>query len=208
MVQLYDYLFKLIFTGDAGTGKTTILHKLSNTKYPSVPTIGVDYSAFYHKIAKIDNEKIKDGNIKCQVWDTAGQEKFAPIIRSYYSNVAAAIIVYDITDHSTFGKIDYWYNDLITNIKHDIPVIIVGNKTDQKYKRVITTEEGKNKADKLNCLFFETNKDDNSVLLMMDCLLKNVYKNKDEINQGIRKGEDILKDLADYDKNRGCCCIC
>lgn len=208
MVKIYDYLFKLIFIGDAGTGKTTILHKLSNTKYTSVPTIGVDYSSFYHNITKIDNKKIHDGNIKCQVWDTAGQEKFAPIIRSYYSNIVAAILVYDVTDLSTFKKIDYWYNDLNNNIENDIPVIIVGNKTDRKNKRVITAEEGKKKADTLKCLFFETNKDDNSSTKMIDCLLKNVYKNKDNIKQGIRKGEYIIKDINDYDKNRGCCCIC
>ena len=169
MVKLYDYLFKIIFIGETNSGKTSIINKLCKegvtthtiTTNPC-PTIGVDYASFYHDIHDkiIDEEKIKDGRIKCQIWDTAGQEKFAPIIRSYYNNIAAAIIVYDVSDYKSFKKVDFWLNDLDGYGRDENMIkIIVGNKTDKS--RRVTTIQGKQLADKNNALFFETNINDN-----------------------------------------------
>ena len=46
--------------------------------------------------------------VKIQLWDTAGQEQYANLIRSYFTNCTVALIVYDITNRSTFNKVDYW----------------------------------------------------------------------------------------------------
>ena len=214
MVKLYDYLFKIIFIGETNCGKTSIINRLCKegvtthaiSKNPC-PTIGVDYASFYHDITNkiIDEEKIKDGKIKCQIWDTAGQEKFAPIIRNYYKNIAAAIIVYDVSDYKSFKKVDFWLNDL-ESCKGDKNVIkiIIGNKTDKK--RQVTTMQGNKYAINNNALFFETNmNDDDSLQYMITNTVLEVYKNKDDLKTGIKEGLNII----DYDKpERNCCCIC
>lgn len=67
-------------------------------------TIGVEFGA---KILQSEGE-----NIKLQIWDTAGQENFRSITRSYYKSAAAAILVYDISDRSTFQDIRMWMQEI------------------------------------------------------------------------------------------------
>jgi small GTP-binding protein len=52
-------------------------------------TIGVEFGARMIRI--------EDKAIKLQIWDTAGQESFRSITRSYYRGAAGALLVYDIT---------------------------------------------------------------------------------------------------------------
>jgi small GTP-binding protein len=94
----YHYLFKFIVIGDTGTtwltsgvGKSCIVLQFieNKTRVTHDVTIGVEFGA---KTIPI-NEK----NIKLQIWDTAGQENFRSITRSYYRSAIGALLVYDIT---------------------------------------------------------------------------------------------------------------
>ena len=58
-------------------------------------TIGVEFGARMIKI--------EDKSIKLQIWDTAGQESFRSITRSYYRGAAGALLVYDITRREVSG---------------------------------------------------------------------------------------------------------
>ena len=92
----YNYLFKVVLIGDAGVGKSSILYNLTNNQfyYNYDMTIGVEYSS---KIVTQDEKYIK-----LQIWDTAGQEVFRSITKSYYRNNSVIIIVYDTTDYKSF----------------------------------------------------------------------------------------------------------
>ena len=83
----YNYLFKFIIVGDPSIGKSSIMLKFTddkfNTNYDT--TIGVEYGS---KIININNK-----NIKLQIWDTAGQEIFKSISRSYYRSTAGVLLV-------------------------------------------------------------------------------------------------------------------
>ena len=74
----YDLLFKLLLIGDSGVGKTCILFRFSDDSFNAsfISTIGIDF--------KIKNLIVRDKAVKLQLWDTAGQEKFFNIARSYY----------------------------------------------------------------------------------------------------------------------------
>lgn len=200
---MFNYLFKIIVLGDTNTGKTSILNKITNNKYKyNNPTIGIDFTSF---ITKID-----DSVIKCQVWDTAGQEKFAPVISSYYKNISAAVIVYDVTDIHTFKKVQYWYDNIKSHLIEDklnIGFILVANKTDINNKRVIDNETGLKLANKLNMLYHETNIYDNSTTDMFTKLFNDIYTNKDKYNnKGIKTLDDILN-INDYNESKRECCI-
>lgn len=100
--QKYDHMFKIIIIGDPACGKTSLLMRAcldkSNENY-SV-TVGVDCKS---------KQVQKDGkNIKLQLWDTAGQEKFRTLTTSYYRGTSCCILVFDITNIESFYHLYQW----------------------------------------------------------------------------------------------------
>mmetsp|Transcript_1162 Transcript_1162/g.2804 ORF Transcript_1162/g.2804 Transcript_1162/m.2804 type:complete len:95 (+) Transcript_1162:25-309(+) len=89
--EQYDLLFKVIIIGDSGSGKTSLLHNYLEGRFKknTTQTIAVEFGC---KRLTLGGKRIK-----LQIWDTAGQEKFRSVTRSYYRGAAGAIVVYDIT---------------------------------------------------------------------------------------------------------------
>lgn len=144
-----DYVFKLVLVGDSGVGKSCILHQFIYNRFRknTTQTIGVDFSA---KNVHIDNQEIK-----LQIWDTAGQEKFRSVARSYYRGAIGIIIVYDITKVESFQHIATWLADARNAARSECSVCVVGNKGDLEDQRVVRTEDGKLFCTENNLLFFE-----------------------------------------------------
>ena len=131
-------------------GKSNILSRYSNDKFnPSHEiTIGCEFMA--------KNITIKNRIVRIQIWDTAGQEAFRSITRTYYKSSTCAFIVYDITDKKSFENVLTWLNECRDMCYKDLLICLIGNKSDLESKRVISYEEGKNLAEENNLLFFET----------------------------------------------------
>ena len=111
-------------------------------------TIGVEFGA---KMISINDKKIK-----IQIWDTAGQENFQAITRSYYKGAVGALVVYDITRRESFEHISNWLREVKDHGSKDVVVILVGNKSDLADKRAVTLEEGEELAKKNGLMFLET----------------------------------------------------
>ena len=96
------YLFKVILIGDPSVGKTCLLAQFFEKifKLDTDPTIGVEFAS---KTIQV-NQK----SIKLQIWDTAGQEVYKSITRSYYRGTVAAVLLYDITNRQTFINAQKW----------------------------------------------------------------------------------------------------
>lgn len=75
------------------------------------------------------------GPIKLNIWDTAGQEKLGGLREGYYIGSNAAILMFDVTTRITYRSVAKWYKDL-TRIVDNIPIVLVGNKVDQKDRTV------------------------------------------------------------------------
>merc|ERR1712072_165860 len=101
----YDYLFKYIIIGDTGVGKSCLLLQFTDRRFQPIHdlTIGVEFGA---RMITIDKKQIK-----LQIWDTAGQESFRSITRSYYRGAAGALLVYDITRRETFTHLTSWLEE-------------------------------------------------------------------------------------------------
>ena len=138
---------KIIFVGDAGVGKTTIIARITESPFNEVyePSIGVDFMS--------KSIKYRGQNIKLQIWDTAGQEKYKGLIPSYVRNSSIVFVVYDISVKSTFDNIPKWLT-FIRSIENTT-LILCGNKIDLE-KREVTKEEGEALAQKEGIAFFET----------------------------------------------------
>ena len=147
----YRYIFKYIIVGESSVGKSCLLLQFIDNRFKDSHdlTIGVDFGS---KTIKLD-----DGtNVKVQIWDTAGQESFRSITKSYYRGSICALLVYDITRRSTFDNLARWLEDLRDVAYNKMVVLLIGNKDDLKADREVSTEEGEQFARKHNLLFFET----------------------------------------------------
>ena len=85
-----------------------------------------------------------DGSIiNCMILDTAGQERFNSLSLTYYRKADAVLLVYDISKKGTFYKLkDFYSKKIKENCKENIPILLLGNKTDLEDKREVTYEEG------------------------------------------------------------------
>ena len=102
------------------------------------------------------NILVNNRNVRIQIWDTAGQEAFRSITRSYYKSSTCAFIVYDITEKKTFYDVTSWLQDCRDMCYKNILIYLIGNKSDLEDKRQVTEEEGRQFAEENNLVFFET----------------------------------------------------
>lgn len=146
----YAYLFKYIIIGDTGVGKSCLLLQFTDKRFQPVHdlTIGVEFGA---RMVTIDNKQVK-----LQIWDTAGQESFRSITRSYYRGASSALLVYDITRRETFNHISRWLEEARQHSENKMAIMLIGNKNDLEHRRVVSTEEGKEFADAHGLIFMET----------------------------------------------------
>ena len=145
----YSYLFKYIIIGDTGVGKSCLLLQFTDKRFRHDHdlTIGVEFGSRMIRIEERD--------VKLQIWDTAGQESFRSITRSYYRGAAGALLVYDITRRDTFTHLSNWLQDARENGNADMVITLVANKTDLDSRRTVSTEEGQRFASENNLLFVE-----------------------------------------------------
>lgn len=134
----------------AGVGKSCLLLQFTDKRFQHVHdlTIGVEFGSRM--------VSINDRQIKLQIWDTAGQESFRSITRSYYRGAAGALLVYDITRRETFEHLSSWLEDARQHANPNMTIMLIGNKSDVAHKRQVSREEGEEFAREHGLVFLET----------------------------------------------------
>ncbi|MFW9898010.1 MAG: Rab family GTPase [Candidatus Thorarchaeota archaeon] len=150
---MHDAIFKLCIFGDGGVGKTTLVNKyLSGVFEGNLGiTIGLD---FHVKTVEVNGFKVK-----LQIWDFAGEERFRFLLPSYLRGASGGIFMYDITRYSSLKNLNEWLTALNEGApaeEKQIPILLVGGKTDLDHRRAVKSNEGfeMTKKNKL-CGFFE-----------------------------------------------------
>ncbi|OVA19492.1 Small GTPase superfamily [Macleaya cordata] len=106
---------------------------------------------------KIRTIELEGKRVKLQIWDTAGQERFRTITTAYYRGAMGILLVYDVTDESSFNNIKNWIRNIEQHASDNVNKILVGNKADMdESKRAIPTSRGQALADEYGIKFFET----------------------------------------------------
>ncbi|CAI2377533.1 unnamed protein product [Moneuplotes crassus] len=148
--QSYSYVFKYIIVGDSAVGKSCLLLQFTDKRFKSTHdlTIGVEFGS--------RTVEVGDKSVKLQIWDTAGQESFRSITRSYYRGSIGALLVYDITQRQSFENLQKWMEEMKENAHSRMTIILVGNKTDLESERQVSYEEGQAFAKDNGLVFFET----------------------------------------------------
>jgi len=111
-------------------------------------TIGIEFGT--------RNIIISGKSITVQIWDTAGQESFRSITRSYYRGAAGVLLVYDITRRETFHNLSVWLDDCRQYAHEHLSVVVIGNKCDLEHERQVSRVEGESFAQDNGLFFLET----------------------------------------------------
>eukprot|EP00927_Polykrikos_kofoidii_P049610 TRINITY_DN4364_c0_g1_i1.p1 TRINITY_DN4364_c0_g1~~TRINITY_DN4364_c0_g1_i1.p1 ORF type:complete len:220 (-),score=35.16 TRINITY_DN4364_c0_g1_i1:135-794(-) len=132
----YTHLFKFIIIGDEAVGKTCLLLQFTDKRYRTnhQVTVGVEFGS--------RTLEIGGRGVKLQCWDTAGQDRFRSIVRSYYRGAAGALLVYDITRRESFEHIMRWLEEARNHADPELVITLVGNKNDRQNERQVSFEEG------------------------------------------------------------------
>ena len=140
---------KIITLGEAATGKTCIIKRFVDNCFHEkvVATIGIDYCC--------RNISVYGTEFRLNVVDTAGQERFLSLVRSYLRDAVGVLLVFDVTDKSSFEEGIPKMLELI-HPEDDMRMILVGNKADAEDRRKVTRKQAEKFAANLGVLYFET----------------------------------------------------
>lgn len=171
-----NYLIKTALTGDYGCGKSSILLRFTDNTYTdeSAPTIGVDF--------RLKHVYIDDIDFKLQLWDTAGQEQYKSITQSYFRSVYLFLIVFDITNRTSFLNLHKWINMIKENKEKSQKMVLIGNCLDLKHKREVSKDEAYIFANYYNMNYYEVSaKEDININNMFTDILKDILPNVDNL---------------------------
>jgi small GTP-binding protein len=100
---------KIVLLGEISVGKTCIINRFVNNSF-DLKELSSSSASFITKIVKFDD---MDEEIKFEIWDTVGQEKYRALTKIFYKDAGVAVLVYDITRRESFEEIKkYWHNQI------------------------------------------------------------------------------------------------
>ncbi|XP_078043736.1 ras-related protein Rab-18-B [Augochlora pura] len=143
-------VLKLLILGESDVGKSSIILSFTEGCFQEnlQVTVGID--------CKTKRITVDGNTVTLAIWDTAGQERFRTLTPNYYRDGQGAILVYDVTNKTSFQKLELWLEELTTYCnKTDIVKIVIGNKIDLP-NRVVTTEEGLRFARRHQMMYIES----------------------------------------------------
>lgn len=189
-------IVKIALVGESGVGKTSIILRECNDTFRSnfIPSTSASYS-----IKEIYYDSYKK-NIKFEIWDTLGQEKYKSMNRIFYKDVQAVILVFDITKKESFEQIKtYWYDEIKEKVRfNDLVIVLCGNKSDLYSLQEGNEEEIRSFAKEKRIIYKEvsaknSNGIDDMFLYIGNKLLDPLYGDDDQIVMK-KKNEEKIED--------------
>nr|XP_030141877.3 EF-hand calcium-binding domain-containing protein 4B isoform X2 [Taeniopygia guttata] len=144
-----ERLFKIIFVGNSSVGKTSFLRRFCEDRFfpGTAATVGVDYNV---RTVTVDHTQVA-----LQLWDTAGQERYRSITKQFFRKADGVIVMYDITAKDTFTAVKQWLISIEEATGENMPVLLLGNKTDNEKEREVPMGMGDHLAKDYNLIFYE-----------------------------------------------------
>lgn len=219
----YDYLLKFITIGDYGVGKTSIVQKfIHHDQYfdeDAKATIGIDFGSMLLKsnLIKTKDPTIKTGEnlYKMHIWDCGGQSRYKSIIKPYFRDSNAVLLVFDLTDRKSFEHLKEWRDLLLKNTseKDRYELIVVGNKSDHINGREVKWIDANSYAKLIGAHYIEVSaKKGVGIHKLFSKLISEIdWKVRNGLIQTAKR--NVIKDLSDVESQTvkpqtvGCCVI-
>ena len=193
-----DISFKILLLGDSAVGKTCFLKRYTDNTFQDayLSTIGFD---FKYKSITLKNGK----TVKVQLWDTAGEERFRTIAKSYYRGAHGIILIYDVTNRKTFENIRKWLYQINEETSGKISILLIANKIDCVESRQVTKEEGKQMAKNNGLPIFEASaKDSTNVNESFQYLIEKISENDPKTEEHVQV---TAKLNTSQQRKKNCC---
>ena len=200
--------FKIILIGNASVGKTSIFNKFTTGDFSKIykSTIAAEFKS---KLLKVN----KNLWAKLVIWDTCGTENYRSLTRQYYRGADGAIVIFDLTDQSSFNDLKKWIKDIKNYGEKDIQIIIVGNKLDLFNQRKVTQSQANNFCNENKYKYIEASAKDGTNLLKIfeeltfDLANNHQKQREKEINKKYKvKTLEVQVGNDETDtKKKGCC---
>jgi small GTP-binding protein len=144
-----EELITIMTLGKCSVGKSSFILRFTENRFENtyLTTVGLDF--------RFRLVNIKDIQYKVLFYDTVGQEKYHSIAPNIIKKANGIIIMYDITNKSTFDSIPEILKTIEEEKGKDFPMILIGNKMDLENEREIKKEEAEELAEKYGMEFFE-----------------------------------------------------
>ena len=143
--------YRIVLIGDAGCGKTSLIWALlhpDSVLCDAESTIGASMTSLTCEMGG----KAVDLNF----WDTPGSQTYRNMLPLYLRDASVVIIVYSITDQTSFQDVGQWYQSARNNASDEAAYMIIANKRDLSDSRVVSEETGRSLAASLGVTFMET----------------------------------------------------
>lgn len=129
----------VILVGDAGTGKTSLIFRQTKGKFLSEPpTVAIDCSLDKHSTSLLG---FRNDTYNMRIWDTAGTEKYDTLSKSFFKKADSIILCFDISNEESFLNLAHWRKQIEANAPEDVPIVLVGTKSDLEAQRQIPSEK-------------------------------------------------------------------
>ncbi|KAM7064858.1 EF-hand calcium-binding domain-containing protein 4B isoform 2-T3 [Acridotheres tristis] len=189
-----ERLFKIIFVGNSSVGKTSFLRRFCEDRFfpGTAATVGVDYNV---RTVTVDHTQVA-----LQLWDTAGQERYRSITKQFFRKADGVIVMYDITAKDTFIAVKQWLISIEDAAGENVPVLLLGNKTDNEKEREVPMGMGDHLAKDYNLIFYECSAYSGY----------NVEKSVLHLARILKEHEDKVKEKTielQNDTNKKSCCM-
>ncbi|KCV69358.1 Ras-like protein Rab-5A, variant [Fonticula alba] len=196
------FQYKLVLLGDSSVGKSSLALRFVRGQFQEFQesTIGAAFMT--------QSVQCSDGTtVKFEIWDTAGQERYHSLAPMYYRGAHCAVVVYDISDASTFTRAKSWVRELQRQAPPNIIIALAGNKLDLSHSRQVSEEEASAYAAENKLLFVEASaKTDANVKLIFTRVAEAIPKS-DAATAAPRSQDTSSKtvNLGEEDNRRKCC---
>ena len=189
--------FKVVLRGEGCVGKTSLVLRYTSNQFNDQHLTTIQASYLTKKLT-IDSQRVS-----LAIWDTAGQERYHALGPIYYRDANGALLVYDITDQSSFDRVQNWVKELRKIVGSDIALIIAGNKCDLERNRVVTIEAAEEYARSVGAIHISTSaKLNKNVAEVFVELAKEMLKRN---SGGQQKAGLMISDDPAPANESGCC---
>ena len=196
-----EQTIKIVLLGSAGVGKSSILKRYISDDFENreQPTLG---ASFHSKTVKM-----KDKSYKFQIWDTAGQEKYAPLAVMYYRDAHVVLLVYDTTCKDSFEVLKGWHEEVKEKGMSNVVMMVIGNKNDLIDRQEVEPERARAYADSIGAGFKLTSAKENSgIKEVFEKIIEKILQNQilaEEEKKGLKLKDDGTSNGANSEKK--CC---